>query len=148
MVVDLAIRSFSLSSSKVAPQTGASQTARQSATRTGFGTICQAALRIPTQLIENKRLTIPIRWPAVLLGHVLVAACPNAVLRSSDNQQRYTQFVSHWINCITVHQIFQAAMAVGAHNNEVGLDLQGIAHDLAAGPGSMHDGGFHLNPIG
>src|ERR1039457_4682165 len=54
----------------------------------------------------------------------------------SDNQQGYTQFVPHWINCIPEYQIFQAAMAVGAHNNEVGLDLQGIAHDLATGRGA------------
>src|ERR1039457_5744266 len=77
MVVDFEIRSFRLSSSRVAPQTGGSQTARQSATRTGFSTTCHGALRKPIQLIENKLLTVRLRWPAVLLGHVLVALCPS-----------------------------------------------------------------------
>src|ERR1039458_3917756 len=58
MVVDFEIRSFRLSSSRVAPQTDASQTAKQSATRTGFSTTCHGALRIPIQLIENKLLTV------------------------------------------------------------------------------------------
>src|ERR1039458_9645273 len=58
MVVDFEIRSFRLSSSREAPQTGASQTARQSAPRTGFSTTCHGALRIPIQLIENKSLTV------------------------------------------------------------------------------------------
>src|ERR1022692_466489 len=123
MVVDLAIRSLRLSNSKVAPQTGASQTARQSATRTGFGTTCLTALRIPTQKAHNKRLSTLLRRPAVLLRHVQRGGLPQARRPAGMDQASSSHRRSAW-------SISLSALAGSAPARPVILSL-GIAMTLS-----------------
>jgi len=39
-------------------------------------------------------------------------------------------------------------MAVGAHNDEVGMDFRRVLHDLPARARGMHYGGYDPDPIG
>src|ERR1039457_35014 len=63
-------------------------------------------------------------------------------LAGAHNQHGNLQVVAHGINGVAENQIFQATVAVSAHDDEVGLDLVRVADDLLAGGRRVADGGF------
>src|ERR1039458_429617 len=63
-------------------------------------------------------------------------------LAGAHDQHGYLQVVAHGVNGVAENQIFQATVAVSAHDDQVGLDLARVADDLLAGRWRVADGGF------
>ncbi len=49
------------------------------------------------------------------------------------------------INCSPEHYVFQAFMPMRAHDDQIGLQLLGIAHDLFLGDTRVPNHHFHRN---
>jgi hypothetical protein len=54
-------------------------------------------------------------------------------LSRPHNQHRHRQMVAHGIDGIAEDQVFQAAVAVRAHDHQIGIHFAGVAHDFAVG---------------
>ena len=48
-----------------------------------------------------------------------------------DNQNGHVQLVANRSDCVSENQILQAAVAMSAHDHQIGMDLPGVAQDLA-----------------
>src|SRR5579863_3314123 len=64
---------------------------------------------------------------------------------SADYQDRDVKFVADRVDSVAEDQVLNAAVSVGAHDEQIGMDLAGVADNLPAGVGAVSDGGFNLD---
>src|SRR5690242_2302115 len=149
MAVDFAIISSKESRSRVAHWSGIKQKVSTSANMKWRFTGLEKALRMPTNPAEIKRVA-PGDWDfRGFLGHNVGTRCPtvSSGFPRPDDEHGNFQIVPHGIDGGTEDQVFETAVAMGAHDDEVGADFAGVAHDLLPRRGRMRDGRLDGDPL-
>src|ERR1035441_387245 len=97
MAVEPRIISLSERRSRVAEGSGAREQATSSAERTARFTAPGSALAIPFELIDLKRVTIPLPSSHVFVGHGVGTGCPKTPAAA------YVFMVDHWAGPFNRH---------------------------------------------
>ena len=70
---------------------------------------------------------------------------PHKKPSAAHHKYRNIQFVANRVDGVAENQVLDAAVSMGAHDEEIGVNLAGVAHNLLPRIGAVADGGFNFN---